>query len=144
MEPVDSLIMRDEDHNTILEKESEEVINYSVEDLVQIPSESEDSSGSDNECALPSCDHFSPINVPERKSVTFSNPLFDSNDDFTSSDDESLTDEDVPEDSFQIYSNPLFEFDDEYISTLVTPLFDANEDECFDLGDDVDEIELLL
>nr|GEX52498.1 hypothetical protein [Tanacetum cinerariifolium] len=27
---------------------------------------------------------------------------------------------------------------------LVTPLFDANEDECFDPGDDVDEIELLL
>nr|GEZ76136.1 hypothetical protein [Tanacetum cinerariifolium] len=27
---------------------------------------------------------------------------------------------------------------------FVTPIFDANEDECFDPGDDVDEIELLL
>nr|GEU48719.1 hypothetical protein [Tanacetum cinerariifolium] len=67
------------------------------------------------------------------------------------------------------YSNPLFEFDDEYISSdvnplfdevlenienkdsyldepnlLVTPLFDANEDECLDPGGDVDEIELQL
>nr|GFC07776.1 hypothetical protein [Tanacetum cinerariifolium] len=63
-------------------------------------------------------------------------------DDFTSSDDESLSDGDVPEDNVQIYSNPLFEFDDEYISSDVNPLFD--EDECFDPGDDVDEIELLL
>ncbi|GKB52614.1 hypothetical protein Tco_0903367 [Tanacetum coccineum] len=104
--------------------------------------------------------------------MTFSNPLFDSNDDFTSSDDESLSDEDVPEDNVKIYSNPLFEFDDEYISSdvnplfdkmlediknkdsyvsdldkpalLVTPIFYANKDECFDPGGDVDEIKLLL
>ncbi|GKD97531.1 hypothetical protein Tco_1381428 [Tanacetum coccineum] len=43
---------------------------------------------------------------------------------FTSSDDESLSDEDVPEDKVKIYSNPLFEFDDEYISSNVNPLFD--------------------
>ncbi|GKD44486.1 hypothetical protein Tco_1269131, partial [Tanacetum coccineum] len=40
--------------------------------------------------------------------TTFSNPLFDSNDDFTSSDDESLFDEDVPKENFKIYSKPLF------------------------------------
>ncbi|GJT85196.1 hypothetical protein Tco_1066913 [Tanacetum coccineum] len=102
----------------------------------------------------------------EEKSVTFSNPLFDSNDDFTSSDDESLSDEDVPEDNVKIYSNPLFEFDDEYISSdvnplfdevledieckdsydsnldestfLVTPLSDSNEDEFFAPGDDIE------
>ncbi|GKB82210.1 hypothetical protein Tco_0949105 [Tanacetum coccineum] len=102
--------------------------------------------------------------------VTFSNPLFDSIDDFTSSDDESLSDEDVPKDNVKIYSNPLFEFDDEYISSdvnplfdevlenikskdsyvsnlyetalLVTPLSDVNEDECFDPGGD--EIEACL
>nr|GEU44032.1 integrase, catalytic region, zinc finger, CCHC-type, peptidase aspartic, catalytic [Tanacetum cinerariifolium] len=141
----------------------------SVEDFIPIPSESKDTSGSDSECDLPLCDDFSPINIPEGKSVTFSNPLFDSNDDFTSSDDESLSDEDVPKDIFKIYSNPLFEFNDEYISSdvnplfdevlkdieskasydsnldepalLVTPLFVSNEDKCFDPGDD---IELLL
>nr|GEW97032.1 hypothetical protein [Tanacetum cinerariifolium] len=107
--------------------------------------------------------------IPKEKAVTFSNPLFNSNDDFISSDDESLSDEDVPEDNVKIYSNPLFEFDDEYISSdvnplfdevledieckdsydpnldestfLVTPLSDSNEDEYFTPGDDV---ELLL
>ncbi|GJT66709.1 hypothetical protein Tco_1018189 [Tanacetum coccineum] len=108
------------------------------------------------------------VPIPKEKSVTFSNPLFNSNDDFTSSDDESLSDEDVPEDNVKIYSNPLFEFDDEYISSdinpffdevledieckdsydsnldestfLVTPLSDSNKDECFTPSD----VELLL
>ncbi|GKD41984.1 hypothetical protein Tco_1266629, partial [Tanacetum coccineum] len=109
----DSLIMEDEHLNTILETELDKENESSVEDLVPIPSESEDTSRSDSD--LPLCDDFSPINVYEEKSMTFSNPLFDSNDDFTSSDDESLSDEDVPEDNVKIYSNPLFEFDDEYI-----------------------------
>ncbi|GKC61262.1 hypothetical protein Tco_1088860 [Tanacetum coccineum] len=166
MEPEDSLTIGDEHLSTISEKESDEFIKSSVEDLVLIPSESEDTSGSDSESVLHSSDDFSPIF--EEKSVTFSNPLFDSNDDFTSNDDESLSDEDVPKD-VKIYSNPLFEFDDEYISSdvnllfdvvlkdieckvsydsnldestfLVTPLSDSNEDECLALGDD---IELLL
>ncbi|GJR33418.1 hypothetical protein Tco_1109650 [Tanacetum coccineum] len=141
----------------------------SVEDLVPIPSESEDTSGSDSECDLPSCDDFSPINISKEKSVTFSNPLFDSNDDFTSSDDESLSDEDVLEDNVKIYSNLLFKFDDEYIlntlfdevlkdikskdsyisnldepALLVTPLSDDNEDECFDPGGEIDEIDAFL
>ncbi|GJW64026.1 hypothetical protein Tco_0115910 [Tanacetum coccineum] len=94
-DPEDSLIMGNEELSTIPEKESDEFIKSSVEDLVPIPSESEDTSGSDSECDLPSCDDFSPINIPEGKSVTFSNPLFDSNEDFTSSDNESLSDEDV-------------------------------------------------
>ncbi|GKC70964.1 hypothetical protein Tco_1116847, partial [Tanacetum coccineum] len=172
LEPEDSLIMGDEHLSTIPEKESDEVIKSSVEDLVPIPSESEDTPESDSDCDLPSCDDFSPINVYEEKSVTFSNPLFDSNDDFTSSDDESLSDEDVPEENIKIYSNSIFEFDDEYISSNVNPLFDEvlenieskdsyvsnldepallvipfsdfNEDECFDPGGDVDEIEFLL
>ncbi|GJW40753.1 hypothetical protein Tco_0066598 [Tanacetum coccineum] len=110
-----------EELSTIPKKESDEFIKSSVEDLIPIPRESEDTSGSDSESVLPSSDDFSPIF--EEKSVTFSNPLFDSNDDFTSSDDESLSDEDVLED-VKIYSNPLFEFDDEYISSDVNPLFD--------------------
>ncbi|GKC20128.1 reverse transcriptase domain-containing protein [Tanacetum coccineum] len=116
-----------------------------------------------------SIDDSSPLDILGDNSVTFSNPLFDSNDDFTSSDDESLPEEDILEENFKIYSNPLFEFDDEYISSginplfnevledienkdsyvsnfdeptlLVTPLSDANEDECFDPGGDIDEID---
>ncbi|GJV30871.1 hypothetical protein Tco_1391271 [Tanacetum coccineum] len=156
--------LRNEELSTIPKKESDEFIKSRVEDLVPIPSESEDTSESDSDCDLPSCGNFSPINVFEEKSMTFSNPLFDSNDDFTSSDDESLSDEDVPEENVKIYSNPFFEFDDEYISSnlnplfdevleniesknsyvsnldesalLVTPLSDVNEDECFDPGGD--------
>nr|GEY23882.1 hypothetical protein [Tanacetum cinerariifolium] len=116
--------MGDEELNTILKKELDEVIKSSVEDLVPIPSESEDISGSDSECDLPSCDDFSPINVLEGKSMTFSNPLFDSNDDFIFSDDESQSDEDVSKENFKIYSSHLFKFDDEYISSDVNPLFD--------------------
>ncbi|GKA11354.1 hypothetical protein Tco_0690787 [Tanacetum coccineum] len=90
MEPEDSLIMEDEHLRTIPEKESDEFIKSSVEDLVPIPRESEDTSDSDKECDLPF-------------SMTFSNPLFDANDDFTSSDDESLPKEDHPEENFKIY-----------------------------------------
>ncbi|GKC95679.1 hypothetical protein Tco_1161121, partial [Tanacetum coccineum] len=123
-DPGDSLIMGNEELSTIPEKESDEFIKSSVEDLVPVLSKFENTSGSDSECDLPSCDAFSPINIPGGKSVTFYNPLFDSNEDFTSSDNEPLSDEDVPEDKFKIYSNPLFEFDDEYISSDVNPLFD--------------------
>ncbi|GJZ94309.1 hypothetical protein Tco_0666512, partial [Tanacetum coccineum] len=87
MEPKDSLIMRDENLSTIPEKESDEFIKSSVEDLVPIPSESEDASDIDKGCDFPFCDN----------SVTFSNPLFD-----------------------------------------------ANDDECFNLGGDIDEIDVFL
>nr|GFB19898.1 hypothetical protein [Tanacetum cinerariifolium] len=68
----DFLIMGNEDLNNISEKESDKFIKSSVEDFVPIPSESEDTS--DNKCDLPFCGN----------SMTFSNPLFDLNDDFTS------------------------------------------------------------
>nr|GEZ93209.1 hypothetical protein [Tanacetum cinerariifolium] len=122
-DPEDYLITRNGELSTIPKKES--VLHYFRSQLLKqgIPSESEDTSGSDSECDLPSCDDFSPVKVLEGKSVTFSNPLFDSNDDFTSSDDESLSNEDVPKDNVKIYSNPLFEFDDKYIFGDVNPLF---------------------
>ncbi|GKE86344.1 hypothetical protein Tco_1560086 [Tanacetum coccineum] len=67
LEPEDSLIMRDEHLSIIPEKESDEFIKFSVEDLVPIPRESEDTSESDSDCDLPLCDDFSPINVYEKK-----------------------------------------------------------------------------
>ncbi|GJY70375.1 hypothetical protein Tco_0474078 [Tanacetum coccineum] len=173
---MDSLIMEDEHLNTISETKLDEENESSVKDLNLIPSEfedlSEDLSDNESECDVPVCDNFSLITVYEEKSVTFSNPLFNSNDDFTSSDDDSLSDEDVLEDNVKIYSKSLFEFDDEYISSdvnplfdevlenieskdsyfsnldkpalLVTPLSDFNKDECFDPGGDVDDIKVLL
>ncbi|GJW96499.1 hypothetical protein Tco_0178307 [Tanacetum coccineum] len=59
--------------------------------------------------------------------TTFSNPLFDSDDDFSSCDDESFSDEDVPKENFKIYSNPLF--DEEIISSKIDPHhFNAESD----------------
>ncbi|GKD86234.1 hypothetical protein Tco_1357388 [Tanacetum coccineum] len=95
--------MGDEHLSTIPKTESDELIKSSVENLVPIPSESEDFSDIESECDVPVCDDF----------TTSSNPLFDSDDNFSSSDDESFSDEDAPK---EIYSNPLF--DEEIISSL--------------------------
>ncbi|GKB05092.1 hypothetical protein Tco_0833287 [Tanacetum coccineum] len=112
----DSLIMEDEHLDTILETESDELIKSSVEDLVQIPSESEDSS--EGECDLPLYDDSS-----KNHDLTFSNPLFDIDEDFTSS-DESFSEEDVPNENFKIFSNPLFDLDEEITSTKVDQIDD--------------------
>ncbi|GJY33060.1 hypothetical protein Tco_0417529 [Tanacetum coccineum] len=106
----DSLIMEDEHLNTIPETESDEENKSSVKDLNLTPSESEDLFDNESECDVPVCDDSSP------NFMTFLNPLFDSNNDFTTSDDESFSEEDVPKENFKIYSNPLFEFDEEIIS----------------------------
>ncbi|GJU53000.1 hypothetical protein Tco_1226714 [Tanacetum coccineum] len=139
-EPEDSLIMGDEHLSTIPEKESDEFIKSSVEDLVPIPSESEDTSDNESKCDVPVCDDSSPLDVSEDNPVIFSNPLFDSNEDFTSSDDESLFEEDVPKETFKIYSNPLFEFDDDFTSSDVNLVFnEVLEDvESEDSGDEID------
>nr|GFD16520.1 hypothetical protein [Tanacetum cinerariifolium] len=110
---------RDEHFNTIPEKESDEFIKSSVKNLIPSLSESEDLS--DSECDVPACDDF----------TTFSNLLFDANNDFSSSDNdfssndnESLSDEDI---SKEIYSNPLF--DEEIISMKIDPHhFNAESD----------------
>ncbi|GJX22204.1 hypothetical protein Tco_0226649 [Tanacetum coccineum] len=117
----ESLVMEDEHLDTIPETESDEENESSVEDLNLTLSESEDLSEDlsdiESKCDIPFCDDF----------MTFSNPLFDSNDDFTSSDDESLSDKDVPEENFKIYSNHLF--DEEIISTKIDPHhFNAESD----------------
>ncbi|GJR97970.1 hypothetical protein Tco_0270144 [Tanacetum coccineum] len=86
----------------------------SVENLVPIPSESEDFSDIKRERDVPVCDNF----------TTFSNPLFNPDDDFSSSDDESFSDENVPK---EIYSNLLF--DEEIISIKIDPHhFNAESD----------------
>nr|GEV54554.1 hypothetical protein [Tanacetum cinerariifolium] len=54
------------------------------------------------QCDMSAKDDYSPV------FTTFSNPLFN-NDDFDSSDDESLPEEDVSAEEFKIYSNPLFD-----------------------------------
>nr|GEW91647.1 hypothetical protein [Tanacetum cinerariifolium] len=106
--------MRDEHLSTILDTKSNEVIKSSVENLVLILSESEITSENKSECDVPVNEESSLI------FMTLSNTLFDCNDDFTSSDDESLSNEDVPIENFKVYSNSIFD-NEEIISTKIDP-----------------------
>nr|GEX32995.1 hypothetical protein [Tanacetum cinerariifolium] len=111
-EPEYSLSMGDEYLSTISKTESDKVIKSSVKNIVPILSEFEVTSKNESECDVPINDESSPI------FTTFSNPLFGCNDDFTFSNDGSLSNEDVLMENFKIYSNPLFD-DEEIISTKI-------------------------
>nr|GEV52771.1 hypothetical protein [Tanacetum cinerariifolium] len=91
-----------------------EFIKSSVENLVPNPNESEDLSNIKSEYDVPVCDDF----------TTFSNLLFDADENFSSSDDESFSDKDVQK---EIYSNPRFV--EEIISIKIDPhQFNAESD----------------
>nr|GEU84417.1 hypothetical protein [Tanacetum cinerariifolium] len=104
------------------ETELNEVTKSSAKNLVPIPSEYEVTSDNESECDVPIKYDSSLV------FTTFSNHLFDDNDDFTSNDDESLPDEDVPTQEFKIYSNPLYD-DEEINSDEIDPhCFNAESD----------------
>nr|GEU54199.1 hypothetical protein [Tanacetum cinerariifolium] len=94
-EPEYSLSIWDEHLSTIPETKSDEVIKSSIKNLVQIPSEYEVTSDNESECDVPVKDE------PSLIFTTFLNPIFDYIDDFTSSDDELLSEEDVLMESFK-------------------------------------------
>nr|GEZ01531.1 hypothetical protein [Tanacetum cinerariifolium] len=127
-EPEYPLSMGYEHLSTTSETELDEVTEYSAKDLLPIPSECEVTSEDESECDMPAKDKsFSVF-------TTFSNPFFDYNKDLTSSDDESLPDEDVLIEEFKVYSNPLFD-DDEINSNEI-------DRHCFNVESDL--IESLL
>nr|GEW09467.1 hypothetical protein [Tanacetum cinerariifolium] len=110
--PINSYSLRigDEHLDTISKTESDEFIKSSVENLIPSLSESEDKC----ECDVPACGDFK----------TFFNLFFDADYDFSSSDNESFSNEDI---SKEIYSNPLF--DEEIISMKIDPrYFNAGSD----------------
>ncbi|GKA05769.1 retrovirus-related pol polyprotein from transposon TNT 1-94 [Tanacetum coccineum] len=121
--PKYSLIIRDEHHST-----------FRVEEIVPIPRESEDSSGSDSENVLPSCDNFSSINVPRDDFVTFSNALFEFDDEYISSDVNPLFNEMLED----IECKDSYDSNLDESTFLVTPFSDSNEDECLAPGDDIE------
>ncbi|GJV19856.1 hypothetical protein Tco_1368876 [Tanacetum coccineum] len=82
-EPVNSLSMGDEHLDTIPATESDEVIKSSVENLVPIPSESEGIP--DSVCDVPLCNNPTPLEAFKEHSET----IIDSNNDYSSSDDDS-------------------------------------------------------
>ncbi|GJV70557.1 hypothetical protein Tco_1490552 [Tanacetum coccineum] len=85
-------------------------LESSVKNPIPIPSESNVISNGDSKCDMPIND-----DSPESRFATFDNPLFDSNDDF-SSDDESLSEKEIPKEEFKFFSNPLYDIDDEIIT----------------------------
>ncbi|GJU92753.1 hypothetical protein Tco_1317509 [Tanacetum coccineum] len=91
------------------QRNSDEYISLVSRNLVPTPIEFEDFS--DDECDLPPYDDSS-----KNHDFTFSNPLFDIDEDFTLS-DESFSEEDIPKENFIIFSNPLFDLDEEIAST---------------------------
>nr|GEX03040.1 hypothetical protein [Tanacetum cinerariifolium] len=120
--PEYSLSMRYKHLSTIMETESNKVTESSAKNLLPISSEYEVTFDDESEYDVPVKDNSSPV------FTTFSNPLFDCNDDFTSSDDESLSDEDVPIEDFKVYSNLIF--DDEEINS------DETNPHCFNVESD--------
>ncbi|GJT48289.1 reverse transcriptase domain-containing protein [Tanacetum coccineum] len=108
----DSFKMGNEDLNSIPNKELDKEI------LIPIPRESK--IGKD--CDFPSCDDFQSFK-------TFSNPLFEKQDDFPSRNDESILKEEVHNETFKSYLNPLFEDDEEIISneasSIISPKIDV-------------------
>nr|GEY52250.1 reverse transcriptase domain-containing protein [Tanacetum cinerariifolium] len=99
-----SFSMGNEHLSTTPETESNEVAESSVKNLVPILSEYEVTSDDQSEYN---------VSIKDDSSVftTFSNPLFNDNDDFTSNDNESIHDEEVLIEEFEVYSNPLFDSD---------------------------------
>nr|GEY92427.1 hypothetical protein [Tanacetum cinerariifolium] len=117
-----SLSMGYEHLSTISKTKSDEVIKSSVKNLVPSPSEYEVTSDDESECDVPVKDESSQV------FTTFSNPIFDDNDDFTSSDDELPFNEDVLMEDFKVYSNSFFD-DEEINSNKTDPhCFNAESD----------------
>ncbi|GJS73024.1 hypothetical protein Tco_0705865 [Tanacetum coccineum] len=88
-DPVGSLITEDEHIDTIPATESDEVINFSVENLVQIPSEFEGIP--DNMRDVPFLDNSPPLDISKDQFEGFS----DFNDDSTSIDEDSFPIDDI-------------------------------------------------
>ncbi|GJW18791.1 hypothetical protein Tco_0026227 [Tanacetum coccineum] len=88
-EPVDSLIMEDKHLDTIPTTELDEVIKSSFENLVQIPSESKDIP--EKMCDLPFRDNSPTLDISKDQFEDFS----ESNDDYTSIDNDSFSIDDI-------------------------------------------------
>nr|GFA35431.1 hypothetical protein [Tanacetum cinerariifolium] len=84
-EPDNSLSMKDEHLDTISATKSDEFIKSSVENLISVPSESEGIP--EHMCDVPFHDNSSPLDVSKDQFED----LFDSNDEFSSTDDDSFS-----------------------------------------------------
>nr|GEW82455.1 hypothetical protein [Tanacetum cinerariifolium] len=87
-EPNNSLSMGDEHLDTLLATKSDEVIKFSVKDLVSIPSESEGIP--DTMCDVHLVNNPTPLEAKDHFEI-----VINSNDDYSSSDDDSLYNENI-------------------------------------------------
>ncbi|GJW08360.1 hypothetical protein Tco_1570783 [Tanacetum coccineum] len=153
MKPKDSLIIGNEELNTIPKKESDEFIKSSVKDLIPIPRESEDTSGSDKpeDSLIMGNEELSTIPKKEsdkfiKSSVKDLIPILRESKDSSGSDSESVlpsSDDFSPivEEKSDIKCKDSYDSNLDESTFLVTPLSNSNEDGFFTPRDD---IELLL
>ncbi|GKC68613.1 hypothetical protein Tco_1101211 [Tanacetum coccineum] len=152
MEPADTLLMEDEVISTIPIREDDEFIKFSVDDLVPIPREYEETSDSILECHMPGTTPLPStnngevdfdINSPLGEHVVYFlmenvdvadlprhivKQLFGlllKNSNLTKGmSDEPLGDDTKPRYFDVTFSNPLFDFNDDYTLCYDNPLFD--------------------
>ncbi|GKD61886.1 hypothetical protein Tco_1299395, partial [Tanacetum coccineum] len=160
MEPLDTFLIGDEVISTILERENNEFIKFSVDDLVPIPRESEVTSDSDLECDMPATTPLPTTDVRE-ENLDINLPLGEHLDTLSTGDREIdfnpsrdieelerlLADDPVPvprvfdkplgnfdsiSRSFNVtYSNPVFDFYDNFTLRIDNKIFDDDfEDLC--------------
>nr|GEZ74765.1 hypothetical protein [Tanacetum cinerariifolium] len=111
-EPDNSLSMGDEHLDTIPTTESDEFIKSSVENLIPIPSKSEGIP--DHRCDVPFLDNSSPLDVLKDQFKDFS----ESNDEFSSIDDDSFSFEKI---NYVEASPPDFELVSSEVMEIFTP-----------------------
>nr|GEV71673.1 hypothetical protein [Tanacetum cinerariifolium] len=111
-EPDNSLSMGDEHLDTILETKSDEFIKSSVEDLIPIPSESEGIF--EHMCDVLSHDNSPPLDVSKDQFKDF----FESNEEFSSTDDDSFSFDKI---DYVEVSPPDFELVSSEVMEIVIP-----------------------
>ncbi|GJT56571.1 hypothetical protein Tco_0991625 [Tanacetum coccineum] len=171
MEPTNTLLMGDEVISTIPERDNDEFIKSSVDDLVPIPRESEVTSVCDDlECDMPITIPLPTTDVRE-EDFDINSPLGEQVVDFLMENvdvaglprhlvkylfnhliknpsltkgmpDEPLGDDSKPISYDVTFSNPLFDFNDDSTLCYDNPLFDEEFEDIIVLGDE--KIDLLL
>nr|GFA57597.1 reverse transcriptase domain-containing protein [Tanacetum cinerariifolium] len=110
-EPEYSFSMGYEHFSTALVTELDEVVESSIKNLVPILRKYEVTLDNESESNEPVKDDSSVF-------TTFSNPLFNDSNDFTSNNNKSIHNENVPIEQSKVYSNPLYDNDDIYYDEL--------------------------
>nr|GFA24803.1 hypothetical protein [Tanacetum cinerariifolium] len=118
-EPIDSLSMGDEHLDTIPATESDEVIKSSVEDLVPIPSEFEGIP--DTMCDVHLDNNHTPLEAKDHVEI-----VTNSNDDISSSDDDSLHEENIEYVEASPYDSKLVSLE---VAEIVIPEVEEIEDD---------------